>query len=417
MFRRIRTRLLPCALAAFAATSAWAQSAQALTLKQAFDAAWGRQPEAVSQEARRDAAEAGRHAAASWSAAPLSIEVLTRTDRLNANGGQREIEAGIVVPLWLPGERSRAGQLAEAALNASNTKVQAAQLKLAATVRDAWWAFQRAALDHDVARDRLDNAQQLSADVSRRVRAGDLSRADQFQADSAVAQAEAGMAETTAGQRSAQLVLRSLLGIVDLPAVASAPVAAEPAPAVAADLREVDSRHPALAELLARADLSRRTAELVAVQTRATPELLVAATRERGQFGDVYRHSVTVGVRVPFGGGSRNDARRASARADAMEAQSQAALEQARLRSDIEAAQLRVASSRLQRDAAEKRLRLAREVRGFFEKSFRLGESDLPTRLRVEHEAAEAERQSARTRIEAAAAISALRQALGHLPE
>ena len=64
-----------------------------------------------------------------------------------------------------------------------------------------------------------------------------------------------------------------------------------------------------------------------------------------------------------------------------------------------------------------KRQQLARESRGFFDKSFRLGESDLPTRLRIELEAVEAERQNARARIELAAAISALRQALGLLPE
>ena len=52
-----------------------------------------------------------------------------------------------------------------------------------------------------------------------------------------------------------------------------------------------------------------------------------------------------------------------------------------------------------------------------FQKAFRLGEADLPTRLRIEFEATEAERQLARARIDLAAAISAQRQALGLLPE
>jgi cobalt-zinc-cadmium efflux system outer membrane protein len=60
---------------------------------------------------------------------------------------------------------------------------------------------------------------------------------------------------------------------------------------------------------------------------------------------------------------------------------------------------------------------LARDVRGFVEKSFQLGESDLPTRLRVETEAVEAQRQAAVARIAVAGAVSALRQALGLLPE
>ena len=67
--------------------------------------------------------------------------------------------------------------------------------------------------------------------------------------------------------------------------------------------------------------------------------------------------------------------------------------------------------------AATRRAELARETRGFFDKSFRLGESDLPTRLRVELDAAEAERQSARARLAVQQAVSALRQALGQLPD
>jgi cobalt-zinc-cadmium efflux system outer membrane protein len=77
----------------------------------------------------------------------------------------------------------------------------------------------------------------------------------------------------------------------------------------------------------------------------------------------------------------------------------------------------RVDAARAQLAAAERRALLARETRGFFDKSFRLGETDLPTRLRIEAEATEAERQVARSRIELAAAISAWRQALGLLPQ
>jgi len=122
-------------------------------------------------------------------------------------------------------------------------------------------------------------------------------------------------------------------------------------------------------------------------------------------------------VRIPFGSESRNRAKLGLARAEALETEGHLRLERERLASDLEAARVRVESSRAQLAAAEKRAQLARESRGFFDKSFRLGESDLPTRLRIELEAVEAERQSTRARIDLAAAISALRQALGLLPE
>ena len=92
-------------------------------------------------------------------------------------------------------------------------------------------------------------------------------------------------------------------------------------------------------------------------------------------------------------------------------------LERARLAGERDAAKARADGARLQLAAADRRAQLARESRGFFDKSFRMGETDLPTRLRIEAEAAEADRQAARARIELAAAISAWRQALGLLPQ
>lgn len=60
---------------------------------------------------------------------------------------------------------------------------------------------------------------------------------------------------------------------------------------------------------------------------------------------------------------------------------------------------------------------LAGATRGFVAKAFALGEADWPTRLRAEQDAVQAERQALRARIDAAAAVSALRQALGLLPQ
>jgi cobalt-zinc-cadmium efflux system outer membrane protein len=166
-----------------------------------------------------------------------------------------------------------------------------------------------------------------------------------------------------------------------------------------------------------RAIVAERAAALAATQSRANPELALATTRDRGASGERYGQTVTLAVRIPFGGGPRHDSRVATARAEATEAQAQLEVDRARLQSERESAVARVNAARAQLAAAERRASLANETRGFFEKSFRLGETDLPTRLRIEAEATEAERQAARSRIELAAAISAWRQALGLLPQ
>ena len=126
---------------------------------------------------------------------------------------------------------------------------------------------------------------------------------------------------------------------------------------------------------------------------------------------------LTFGLRFPFGSDSRSRARTAAAAAEEIEAETQLALERDRIVAAIAGARARLESARLQAAAAERRATLTRETRGFFEKSFALGESDLPTRLRVELELFEAERHLARVRIEEATAISQLRQSLGLVPE
>ena len=168
--------------------------ASPLSLRQAFDAAWARQPEAMALQARRDAARAQQQRGTGLDAGAGGAGSLSnKTDRLSSNQGAHEFEVGVAVPLWLPGERSSSAALADAEGAATESRATAAQLRVAATVRDAWWQWQRARIEVGTARDQLENTRRIAADVARRTKAGDLARADQHQADGAVAGAEASL--------------------------------------------------------------------------------------------------------------------------------------------------------------------------------------------------------------------------------
>jgi len=421
MLRRIRINWLPGLLLGLAAGGLWAQTAPDVplaptSLKQAFDAAWARQPEARSIDAHREAALARRASADSWTAEPPALELLGKTDRFNGNDGSREYEVGLAIPLWLPNERSHTGALANAEVRASESRTLAAQLRIAGSVREAYWSWQRARIEVEVARERLANARELAADVARRVQAGDLARADQHQAEGALASAESSLAEAESALATAEQQLRTLTGRtpgIDAP---HAP-ASEPEPVGALDVSAIETQHPTTGDLRDRADIARRTVALAGVQRRANPELTLAATRERGTSSEPWQDTATVGLRIPFGSDVRHRARVASANAEAIEAEAQLLAEHERLQAELDATRLRVESARKRLAAAERRTQLGKKSRGFFQKAFRLGEADLPTRLRVELEAAEAEREAARTRVDLAAAVSALRQAMGLLPE
>ncbi len=425
MFRAIRAHarvgLLTTAGALFISPVSWSQPQPApseeLSLAGAFETAWALQPPAASRASRLDAALAAQRAAASWTAGPPVAGITARTDRVGSNAGEREFDIGVSAPLWLPGERELAARLADAQRSAVDARVAAARLRLSAAIREAWWGWQRAEVEHALAVDRLDSARRLNADVLKRHRAGELSRADLFQAEGAVAQAEVALADATSGRASARQALAALVGTRLDGAAPQSALRGEPEPAEVSPPVPLDGIHPALAELAVLSEQSRRVADLAAAQRRANPEVVVATIAERGASGEAYNNSIVLGVRVPFGAGPRAQARIASARADANEFAAQLGLERSRVLADIEGSRVRLQAVREQLAAAERRTALAREVRGFFERSFRLGESDLPTRLRVELEAIEAERQAARARVAVATAVSALRQALGLLPE
>lgn len=399
---------------------AWAQSAAPTTVKQAFEAAWLRQPEAQSRQMRQDAAQAQRQVADSWTAEPASLELSVKTDRLHRNQGGREDAAGLSFPLWLPGERQRSAAVAQAEVRANDSRVLAAQLRTASAVREAYWQWQRASGEHALARERLANTQQLAADVAKRVKAGDLARADQHQADGAVAAADAASAEALSALSAAANQLRALTGASPTaPGSANfdAGLLGERLAATSPDTAALSSRHPALLAWQDRLELARHTNELARVQSRANPELTLTTVRDRGQADESYQQTITLALRIPFGSDSRNRAKVATAQAELIEAESQLRLEQDRVQAELDSAHARLDSAEVQGMAADRRAQLARESRNFFQKSYRMGETDLPTRLRIELEAVEAERQARRARIDLGAALSNLLQAQGLLPQ
>lgn len=389
----------------------------AWSLRALFDHAWQRQPEAQAQPLRQQAAEATRLAAQRWTAEPPALQLQTRTDRPGSQQGQREVEVGLAAPLWLPGERGRSAALGDAQWQQVQSQQRAAQWQLAAQVRQAWWDWQRARSDLALAQDRLHSARQLAADVQRRWQAGDLARTDGLQAQAVVAQAEAAQAEAQGALQAARAALSAWGALPGTAPGAPAPQDWRAEPLADAAVQAVPDNHPALAQAQAQAQVARHTAELAAVQRRANPELSVAATRGRDQAGERYRQSVTLGLRIPLGDNALAQAKEAAAQADALEQETRLQRERERLAQDLHAAQARVAAAQAQSDAAARHAALVQETLGHVDKAFRLGEADWPTRLRAEQDAAQAQRQLARARIDAAAAVSALRQALGLLPE
>ncbi|OGA81890.1 MAG: hypothetical protein A2711_04625 [Burkholderiales bacterium RIFCSPHIGHO2_01_FULL_63_240] len=405
-----------CLALAGAAMAAHAQPPD--TLAQAFEQAWATQPLPQALSARRSALAASRQAADAWTAQPAALELRTKTDRPGTDRGAQELEVGVALPLWLPGQRSRSQALVTQEEQALDARLDSARLQLAGQVREAWWAWQRARAELALAGAQVEHAQALSQDVHRRVRAGDLAPADAHQADGALALAQSAQARAEGQSVQAWQALQGLLGSAQpWPSAAPStpgPTGAEPTPGeVSADL----AQHPLVRDLDQQAATARQAAELADTQSRANPELLLGTVHSRDQRGEPRQRQLTVGLRLPWGESPAQRALAARAHADATELSVQAARQHQQAQATLDGAQARWRAAQRAHEAAQRRATLAHETQAFFDKSFRLGETDLPTRLRIAQEAQEAARQASLAAIDLAAAASAWRQAAGLLPQ
>lgn len=378
-----------------------------------FGAAWQRRPEALSLGTRTSAAIAGREAAERWFAEPPAAEFALRTDRFNHDNGAREYEAALAFPLWLPGERALVRRSAETQVGAVSSRTRLAQLEIAGALRNAWWSLQRAAVDLELAKTRLEAARALSEDVAQRVRSGQLAHTDANRADGVVADAEGELATARAALSRARTNLQTLTGR-RVPAPDPTSLHAEPLPS---DRRAIEDSHPLLAALLDESALARDFAALTIKRSRANTEVTFGVTREREGAGAHVEQTLTVGVRIPFGAGAQHRSEAGMARAEAIEKEELAKLEHARLVGELLSTREGLRAAEARRRTAQTRITLAEKTQRAIAKSFRLGETALPDRLLVELETSEARRAMAHARIDEAEAISTLRQTLGLLPQ
>jgi len=376
------------------------------TLKDAVESAWARHPVAQARAARLDEVAAKREVAASWLADAPRVSVSQKTDRWNQNAGAREWEAEMGVPLQMPGVRTARGVLAASEATLYDAYAAAEKWRLAGEVREAYWQARHGAGELSLAARKVADARALSADVERRFKAGDVARTDWNQAVAALKQAESIEADARAKAYRAERAFLSLTALTQLPADDESRPAAPPS----LDL------HPQLRELMRDADAARARQQEANATRHDPPEISIGTVRERSAFGESSAGSVVLRLTVPLPSGSRNRSRLAAAGAERIEAETKVPQARLRIEADIASAAEEVVQADRQIEFAESRLTLTRETHGLLDKAYKLGELDLPARLRAEADRFDAELSLARARLERSRSISRLNQASGHLP-
>ena len=375
-------------------------------LREALDKAWARNAEANTLEARQAEIAAQRTAASSLFPDAPALELSNRSDRYTDNRGQEELEAGVSLPLWLPGQQTARAEEVVAAEANLNQAMQALRLKLAGEVREALWATALAESQVVVVEHHLETTRKLEDDVERRVAAGDLAQTDLnlAQNDTLIVQAALLEAETRLFQ-----VGQSYSILVGAPPIAAEQEDVQLAPTTLDD-------HPRL--MAARSAIAYAQAQLHVANAarRDSPELTLSTRRERRDDADPYDQSIGIALRLPFATEARN--RPLTASAETTLTQTQVQYEQMRRQLEVEIKQteqgFQAAQQALTISATQQRLTAENGV--LLQKSFDFGELSLVLLLQAKNAAFTAEQAYTQQKITLALSKARLNQARGILP-
>ncbi len=378
-------------------------SVQAETLHEALESAWNRQPAQRAQTARFGELEAKRQATANLTPLPASISLGQRTDQIGSNVGQRQTDIEFSAPLWLPGQRDSQRALVDAETSRFSATQTFTKWRLAGEVRDLWWTTRLAQSEKDLAYLRVASAQKLLSDVERRVKAGDLAKVDANRVNVELQTANIALKDVEAQAFRALQQFTALTGLAAVPAETETLN------------QQVAENHP---QRLAAQSLvlAQKRLNLIRATPRDAPELSLGVTRQKDIANDPYNNSVALKLKIPFASDAINQQRLASVQAEQAEADAEQGLETARIEAEISSAKFELEQAIATSMIAESRFNTALDTQQLLDRSFNLGESDLPTRLLAEAARFEAERNLIKARLETGRAISKVNQALGVLP-
>ncbi len=394
-------RLLLCILA-LSVFGGPARLAHAEDIRHVLESAWARNAEIAALTARRAEILARKRAAGRLTPGPPSLGVGHLNDYVTGDDGYREYDVELGTPLWLPGEGTAIGRVADAELVQLDAELDVARLAVAGEVRDAYWQFRLAAGAVEVARRRLDAARALQSDLDRQVHAGQVARADLLLSVAETADARSILSTEEASATQARLAFHTLTG--------AEPPADFIEPEVPA---QTDANHPRRIALRRTVDVTEATARLLKVQDRDSPDVALLGVVERQLYNEPYDKRIGVRVVIPFATEGRNEPRRKANEVERTRALAELRTADYQIQAEVGKAEADLASAKERETLAEERYRAFAERLDLVERSVRVGEGALVELVRARANLFEADVARLQSQIAEMQARSRLNQALG----
>ena len=347
----------------------------------------------------------------SWLAGRPNLNLNYYDDQVLDDRGQRELEYGIQLPLWRPGERDSMRELGRQYQSQVPLWLQALTLELAGQLRanladlaetEAVLALEREASAH---------AEELLRVTQVLYDSGNVPRLELLQAETLLLEQRRNELDAEARVVDAQLAYRLLTGLRERPAAMHVE---EQSPMT--DIVAVEQSHALLRYLHSEIELASATIEQSRIAAKGSPQFSIGSRRERGDRFTPYTDSLNFSLQVPIGGKSHVNANTSAARRAKVDAEVNYFATRRELERALHDAEHALHTVEQSLPLAEQQTDLASQRRDMAETAFAEGEIGLVQLLPAIQEARLASRALAMLRLRKQRLIAAYNQTLGVLP-
>jgi outer membrane protein, heavy metal efflux system len=378
----------------------------ALSLRDVLNATVKHQPQQAQLQSQAYGVKAKKTLADSFLPYSPAISLYHQNDTLGSGRGEREYEAALELPIWLPNQRDARAKVADMSGRYFEAGQASLTIRAAGLLRDALWEIALTKNALVLSEAKLVSAKTLQEKVNKSVLAGEAAKTDFLLAQQATLLASKNKVLAQAEVMHAQFRYKLVTGIDQLP---------ESYKEQKSELIGFE-QSPTWLEMLTKVESAEQSRHLAQIEKKENVQVQINARSIIGAFDAKYNQSMGVSVRIPFNiAASTTPITAASEMAlgsalserDVLRNALEAALHEADHNLEVSEQELLIAK---QHDAiAKESLRLA-------EKAYALGEHDLATLLRIKDQAFEAERSYHATEIQHQWNIARYNQAVGVLP-
>lgn len=377
-----------------------------LTLHEVLQQVVAIHPQQALLTAHQQMVQARKIMANSWLPLAPVAGLSHQSDAWLSGRDEREWQAQMQIPIWLPGQRQARGQVANLADHSLSQDRASLQQLGAELLRNAVWDIALRRNELRLAQTRRDTLRSIAEDVQKRFRAGEVARMDVMQAGQETVQAERLWLTAHAELMHAQFRYQQLTGLNEIPAHIEEPLSS----------REDFTESPFWQAAQAKLKLAEGQRDLTMIEQRQNPTLIVNTRTIQGGFDSQFNGSMGVAINLPL----QSEVQRAPLLANAEQTIGDARTQLETLRRQLEnslhetehnlqVSRQDVALLQQQQVLASENARLAR-------KAYQLGEMDLNQLLRLQLLAFETERNLTAQQLQVSWNIAKYNQVVGVLP-